>query len=209
MTPEQQKELSRLKADQEAQKAEVDFFAQGFPFTEVKTCSANTLFGNGKWKKVINEHIGADEFAMLVEKDGNKPVDFPLAAIDIGEAAKWVSKNDKIAVVCEDGKYNGQYKVLDLERPFVFIMKGMHGTTTGTVINESRAEGARKGLTRSTEQISNLEGTRQPTDDTKQNAENAENAKTNNKRKPVNKWLVLIALLLLIVIIYNLSTKNQ
>ena len=88
-------------------------------------------------------------------------------------------------------------------------MKGMHGTTTGTVINESRAEGARKGLTRSTEQISNLEGTRQPTDDTKQNAENAENAKTNNKRKPVNKWLVLIALLLLIVIIYNLSTKNQ
>lgn len=210
MTLEEQKELSALKAEQAAQKAEIDFFAQGLPFAEVKTCSAKGLFG-GKWKNVIKEHLGDEEFAMFVEREGDKEIDFPLAALDMGEAGKWFSKNDKITVFCE-GKpiYNGQYKVLDTERPFIFILKGMDGTATGTVINNSRSEGAAKGMKRSTERISNLVGDLPPAEDEK-NPEAREPASEDEKKKnrrSTNKWLVVICLLLLIFIIYQLKNKK-
>lgn len=208
MTHEKQKELNTIKAEYNSQKAEIDFFAVGLPFAEVKTCSAKGLFG-GKWKSVIKEHISPEEYAMLVEKEGNKEIDFPLAALDLGDAGKWFSKNDKITVACANGKptYNGQFKVLDVDRPYVFILKGMDGTTNGTVINNSRHEGAKKGLKRSAERISQLDGqpeeTERSTDDTP--AGRPAGNGTNNNRNPATKWLVLFGLLVLIFVIYKLN----
>ncbi|MEK7112974.1 MAG: hypothetical protein AAB875_06710 [Patescibacteria group bacterium] len=206
MTPETQKELSTLKAEQAAQKAEIDFFAQGLPFAEVKTCSAKGLFG-GKWKSVIKEHISPEEYAMLVEKEGNKEIDFPLAALDLGDAGKWFSKNDKITVACANDKptYNGQFKVLDVDRPYVFILKGMSGTTNGTVINNSRHEGAKKGLKRSAERISKLEGVAAPTDINTDDITPVENRNKKDNKPATKKWLVLFGLLILIFVIYKLN----
>lgn len=190
-------EEQQLVADFEAQKKDFAFFDKGVPFSEVRVCSAKALLG-GKWRDVVKQYLGEETLQLFAERsngDGGKTIDFPLAAFDVGDKTGLFSKGEKISIVCGNNKYNGSYEVLATEDKFVIILKGMDGNAAGTIINQSRKNGARKAMEKTKNRLSKLEGN------------GAQDVKKNEKEKKESKpgrykygWLLLVATLILIFI---------
>ena len=155
----------------------------------------------------MNENFTAEEIGIYGERDkDNKLIDFPLAALDVDEAVKWFSKNDKITVLSANGnpQYNGKFNVIATKRPYIVILRAVNGTSTsGKVINESRHDGAERGFLKSKRRISEIEGNPEPAEPV------ANDLKRENPEPKSNtgKWLLLIFLVLFIFLL--IKTQKQ
>lgn len=134
---------------------EYDYYSTGFEFTSAEPHSANHIFGNGKWKKQCVDAFGETYFQNHCDKYGNKPIDFKIVCLNTAQAP-YFAHNETIQVNDKNNLYSGTHKVLALKSDGVCIMVPFKGNSNGTIVNQSRKQGAEKALKKNMEMLKDL-----------------------------------------------------
>jgi len=186
MNTQTQKNIQDLERRVAGIQVDFDFYSTGFPYTAVEGKSANHLYGNGKWKKTIIDALGEDVFKQYCDKytngNSNKAIDFKIACFKT-KHAPYFKNNETISVKDNNNVYSGTFKVVESTEDGVCVLLPYKGTSTGSIINVSRKNGAEGSLKRHLQMLSDLK----PTQNTAPLGVGASQQPTTNTKQPEMK----------------------